>query len=98
MAVAFITCRHEVTGATADIPETALKHLPAYVPVDADERKRLGYDDPPPDDTAPQTDAGGEPVGPTSAGSEPGGDGPAPGEARGSKTRKTAAGAAQTKE
>lgn len=43
MATRFVHCRNTVTGATADLPETALKHLAAYVPVDPADRERLGY-------------------------------------------------------
>lgn len=58
MAVPFVTCRHEVTGATADIPETALLHLPAYMPVEEADRKRLGYDDPTSADPGDSAQAG----------------------------------------
>lgn len=92
MAIEFVTCRHKVTGGIADIPETALQHLPAYVPVDAGERKRLGYADPP-DGDAPQT---GTPS--TPDGDPPGEQPSAAGETRRPKTRKPAAGAAQDKE
>lgn len=47
MAVRMILCRHSETGAEAEIPETGLQHLPAYVPVDEEDRKRLGYTDQP---------------------------------------------------
>lgn len=46
MAVRLIPCRHKETGAEAEIPETGLQHLPAYVPVDEDDRKRLGFEAP----------------------------------------------------
>lgn len=56
MSVRLIPCRHRDTGAEADIPETALQHLPAFVPVDEADRKLLGYDEPA-DDTPPAGDA-----------------------------------------
>lgn len=44
MPVPFIYCRNEVTGGTAEIPETALSHMSDWVPT---ERPA-----PPPEDTA----------------------------------------------
>jgi hypothetical protein len=37
MPVPFVTCKHEVTGAVADLPETGVKHFPGWVPVDQDQ-------------------------------------------------------------
>lgn len=55
MPVRLIPCRHTDTGAETDIPETGLKHLSAYEPIDAEDRKRLGYDKPADDDKQPDT-------------------------------------------
>ncbi|MGH3375983.1 MAG: hypothetical protein ACRDP6_14690 [Actinoallomurus sp.] len=46
MAVALILCRHRESGVEVEIPETGLKHLSAYEPVDPADRERLGYDKP----------------------------------------------------
>lgn len=54
MAVRLIPCRNTETGAEAEIPETGLQHLPAYEPVNEDDRKRLGYEEP------AETPAGGD--------------------------------------
>jgi len=37
MPVPFITCKHEITGAVADLPETGVKHFPGWVPIDQPE-------------------------------------------------------------
>jgi hypothetical protein len=33
MPVPFVTCQHEITGAFADLPETAIPHMPGWEPV-----------------------------------------------------------------
>lgn len=33
MPVPFVTCQHEITGAFADLPETAVQHMPGWEPV-----------------------------------------------------------------
>lgn len=33
MPVPFVRCQHDVTGAFADLPETAVKHMPGWEPV-----------------------------------------------------------------
>lgn len=33
MPVPFVRCQHDVTGAFADLPETAVRHMPGWKPV-----------------------------------------------------------------
>lgn len=63
MAIRFIQCWNTITGAETELPETALQHLPAWQPVDEDNRVRLGYDKPPADTPADAGDpAEGQPA------------------------------------
>lgn len=87
MAIRFIPCRHSVTRAETELPETALQHMPAWVPTDPADRERLGYDEP-----AETPTDGEEPPAEGADGGEPPGDQPA-------RRKKPAGGAAKnTKE
>lgn len=37
MPIPFIPCRNKVTGATAEVPQTALPHMTDWVPLDQDD-------------------------------------------------------------
>lgn len=68
MPVPLINCRNSKTGATAQIPETALPHLPDWEPIKGEDRvdpsARTQLTDPP----APPTDGDqGEPDRPDDA-------------------------------
>jgi hypothetical protein len=66
VAIETVPCRNQVTGAEADIPETALRHLPNWQPIDqlAPPDPALAGDEPSPetpaaDGAAPTTQAQG---------------------------------------
>lgn len=84
MAVRLIRCRNTDTGGEAEIPETGLQHLGAYEPIEAADRKRLGYDQASADQAA-QAPAGGDQ---TDAGAPPADDNPKGKTATGGKTKK----------